>query len=80
MEYFADVRAPGPIRHDQAAYTIFITSSPDRLKQIGVAIQVGFMEDGVALWRLRIDGDQIPGLWTIMDRRFVPDDAPLPTP
>ena len=36
------------------------------------ALRGGAGENGVALWHLTVHGVALPGRWSIMDRRFIP--------
>ena len=39
---------------------------------IGMASQIGRTEGGLAVWRLTVEGDDVPGRWVIVDREFRP--------
>ena len=70
--YYANV---GPVR-GSAMYrdtppAAEVLESPDT-KPIGQAVEAGWTENGVALWRLMIRGVVVPGLWSIIDRQFIP--------
>jgi hypothetical protein len=39
---------------------------------IGMACCMGWDRDGLAEWRLVVEGDDVPGRWIIVDREFWP--------
>jgi hypothetical protein len=39
---------------------------------IGIASCIGWDTAGLAVWRLTVDGDDVPGRWVIVDREFRP--------
>ena len=39
---------------------------------IGMAKCIGWDPDGLAVWRLTVEGDDVPGRWIIVDREFRP--------
>ena len=43
---------------------------------IGMAIGGAWMDDGVATWRLIVNGVELPGLWVVVDRSS--GRSPLP--
>ena len=71
--YYANV---GPVR-GSAMYrdtppATGVLESPGNPTLIGQAVEAGWTENGVALWRLMIRGVAVPGLWSIIDRQFIP--------
>ena len=71
--YYANV---GPVR-GSAMYrdtppAAGVLESPDNPTPIGQAVESGWTEDGVALWRLMVRGVAVPGRWSIIDRQFIP--------
>jgi hypothetical protein len=71
--YYANV---GPLR-GSAMYrdtppVAGVLESPENPTLIGQAVETGWTENGVALWRLTVRGVALPGRWSIVDRRFVP--------
>jgi len=62
----------GPVRYHELPGAIGVLEAPDRHMPIGMAFEVGRTADGLAVWRLVIDGDDIPGRWVIVDREFRP--------
>jgi hypothetical protein len=57
--------------------TAGVLESPGNPTPIGQAVEAGWTENGVALWRLRIRGVAVPGLWSIIDRQFIPSSNRL---
>jgi hypothetical protein len=39
---------------------------------IGIALEAGWTDGGLAIWRLTIRGAAMPGRWVIVDREFRP--------
>jgi hypothetical protein len=75
MEYFTKLRLSGPVCHDHPCDILGVIEAIDEPELIGLARQVDPLIGDLALWRLVIHGVPIPGLWTIIDRRFVPAPA-----
>ena len=50
---------------------IAVLESPQRPLPIGAAKEIGMTSKGVAVWNLRVHGENVPGLFTIVDGRFV---------
>ena len=38
----------------------------------GIAFEIGSTVDGLAVWRLKVDGEHVPGRFTIEEGQFVP--------
>jgi hypothetical protein len=38
---------------------------------IGITSEVGWNDEALAEWVLRVHGSSVPGRWVIIDRRFV---------
>ena len=64
--------ASGPARYRDTPPVTGVLETPDNPKPIGTATEAGWTADGVALWRLTIQGKGLPGLWSIIDRQFIP--------
>jgi hypothetical protein len=62
----------GPVRYHHLPSAIGVLAAPDRHMPIGMAFEIGRTADGLAVWRLVIDGDDIQGRWVIVDREFRP--------
>jgi hypothetical protein len=73
MSYFTDA-APdsGPRLYTDTSDLIDVMPDRDGRKFIGRATCVGWLPEGAALWRLRIDGAELSGLWVVIDREFRP--------
>jgi hypothetical protein len=72
MEYFTNLRHSGPVRYNHPCDIVGVTATIDDREMIGLARQVSSFMGELALWRLEVHGVPIPGLWTIIDRQFVP--------
>ena len=70
--YYAHISAAGPVRYGQVPGSIGVLDSPDRPMPIGMANCTGWDPDGLAIWLLMVDGDDVPGRWIIVDREFRP--------
>jgi hypothetical protein len=70
--YFAHISATGPVRYGQVPGSIGVLDSPDKPMPIGMANCTGWDADGLAVWRLTVEGADVPGRWIIVDREFRP--------
>jgi hypothetical protein len=70
--YFAQTSLNGPVKYGQLPSSIGVLDSLDNPMPIGMASCRGWGLDGLAVWTLRIGGQEIPGRWVIIDKRFVP--------
>jgi hypothetical protein len=52
--------------------SIGVLDSPDHPMPIGMACCIGWERAGLAVWRLMVEGDDVPGRWIIVDREFRP--------
>jgi hypothetical protein len=43
---------------------------PDHPMRIGTAYEAGWDPAGLAVWRLTVEGADVPGRWVIVDREF----------
>jgi hypothetical protein len=72
MEYFTNACTRGRVRYRQlVASAIGILESAGDSTAIGMAFHVGRSTDGLALWRLKVRGTDVPGHWIIDDGQFV---------
>ena len=62
----------GTLSHADAPSPIPVRTARDGGAVVGSAKCVGWLRDGEALWRLRIDRAELPGLWVVADREFRP--------
>ena len=72
MEYFTNLRLSGPVLSNHPCDVLGVTEMIEEPELIGLARQDSSLTGDLALWRLEIHCVPIPGLWTIIDRRFVP--------
>ena len=73
MDYYANVGpVRGPARYRDTPPAAGVLEALDNPRPIGIASEAGWTENGVALWRLTVHGVALPGRWSIMDRRFIP--------
>ena len=70
-----EASGPGPVRYGQLPGSIGVLEAPDKPMPIGMASQIGRTEGGLAVWGLNVHGDDVPGRWVILDRRFVPAEG-----
>jgi hypothetical protein len=70
--YFAHISAPGPVRYGQVPGSIGVLEDLDKPMPIGMACCTGWDPAGLAVWRLTVDGDDVPRRWIIVDREFRP--------
>jgi hypothetical protein len=70
VRYFAHISAVGPVRSRQFPFAIGVLESPDKPMPIGMAFGVGRTDNGLALWQLVVHGEDVPGRWVIVNRKF----------
>jgi hypothetical protein len=70
----------GPILWRDRQGSIDVVEGPDDPRPIGMAVQVGQTVGGVSLWKLTVQGDEVPGQWLVVGREFrpAPDDGRAP--
>jgi hypothetical protein len=73
--YFAHVTDKGPERHNRHPFAIGVLQAPDNFMPVGLAVQTRRTEDGMALYRLSVDGRGLTGRWMVVDRRIVADEG-----
>src|SRR5262249_44476684 len=61
MEYFTNASGPGPVRVGQPPGSIGVLDALDKPMPIEIASEIGRTEGGLAIWRLTIEGDDVPG-------------------
>jgi hypothetical protein len=74
MQYFSNDSRAGGVRYGAIHWRIGVDSTPFGPLRIGDASEVGKTPSGLALWKLRVQGDEVPGLWVVIDGEFVPVD------
>jgi hypothetical protein len=73
MSYHANVGpAQGPLLHRDAPGVIGVLEALDKPMPIGMALCVGWGPGRVAMWKLSVHGVDVPDLWVVIDREFVP--------
>ena len=75
MEYFTNASGLGPVRYGQLPVSIGVLEALDKPMPIGIATCIGWDRAGLAVWRLTVEGDDVPGRWIIFDREFRPVEA-----
>jgi hypothetical protein len=73
MPYFSSMGPrSGPILWRNGLAAIGVLEALGARMPIGMALSAGSDENGLALWTLTVGGDEVPGLWVVMDREFRP--------
>jgi hypothetical protein len=62
----------GPILWRDRSRAIEVFKGTDDRRPIGMALEIGQTEGGVALWKLTVQGDEVPGRWIVVGREFRP--------
>jgi hypothetical protein len=75
MQYFTSDSRVGRVRYGSIHWRIAVDASPTNHQRIGDASEVGITTTGLALWQLRVHGDEVPGRWILIDGQFVPAEA-----
>jgi hypothetical protein len=71
--YFAGIGPRyGPLPHEAGFFAIPILGAREDRNPIGEAVLAGHDDNGLALWRLTIDGIELSGLCVVIDREFWP--------
>jgi hypothetical protein len=71
--YFADSGPKsGPILYRHGHGAIGVPEARDVHTPIGMALEAGWGEGGVALWKLIVRGVEVPGRWIVVGREFRP--------
>ena len=52
--------------------SIGVLEAPDKFMPIGQANCLRWDDQGLAVWRLTVNGHDLPGEWVIVDRAFRP--------
>ena len=74
-DYFAKINRTGGVGCDRLPTRIRVLASLHDRAPIGVASRIGRTEEGLALWRLRVRGANVPGRWVILGKWFVADEG-----
>jgi hypothetical protein len=72
--YYTNLLIRGAIKHRNVTHPVGVIDSLFGGLPIGVATCVGKDENGLAVWILAVNGERIPGLWVIVDRKFRPSE------
>jgi hypothetical protein len=70
--YLAHISTRGPVKYGSVPGAIGILEQPDRFMPIGEASCRTWDDDNLGLWVLRVGGQQLPGLWVVVDGEFKP--------
>jgi hypothetical protein len=74
VEYYTnEAPAKGTVKWRQVLSAIGVVDGPDKMTLIGTAYPAGPTETGVATWHLRVRGADVPGVWTLVDSKFIRD-------
>jgi hypothetical protein len=68
--YYANESTVGRVRSGEVPFAIEIFEAPDDSMPSGIAVEVGSTPYGLALWRLKVHGEHVPGRFIIEDGRF----------
>ncbi len=72
MDYFTDANTQGRVRYRQlVASAIGVLEAPGNHASIGMAFHAGRSADGLALWRLKVQGADVQGEFIIVDGQFI---------
>jgi hypothetical protein len=71
MRYFTNASTTGKVRSGQFAFAIGVLESSNNHMPIGMAFQVRWTDEGLAVWALQVHGANVPGQWIIIDGEFV---------
>jgi hypothetical protein len=70
--YFANVSISGPVKYRDVSGSIGVLDALENHMPIGTATCCGRDFTRLAWWKLKVRGKDLPGLWVIFDRRFIP--------
>jgi hypothetical protein len=70
--YSAHISLKGPVKYGQLPGSIGVYDSLDDPMPIGIASCRGWGVDGLAVWTLKVGGQETAGRWVIIDRQFRP--------
>jgi hypothetical protein len=78
--YFANISQNGPVEYRDVPGSIGVLEALDNSMPIGIATEIGWTAKGLALWKLKVHGKELPGHWVIIDREFRPTKRKRPAP
>jgi hypothetical protein len=69
--YYANESTVGRVRSGEIPFAIGVVCPCDDSIPSGIAFEIGNTADGLALWRLKVHGERVPGRFIIEDGLFV---------
>jgi len=69
-KYFTNAASNGSVMRGQLPFAIAVLESPHKPLPIGVAKEIGQTSKGVAVWQLRVHGQEISGEFVLADGEF----------
>jgi membrane-associated phospholipid phosphatase len=69
--YYANESTVGRVRSGEVPFAIEVFEAPGNSMPSGIAVEVGSTVFGLALWRLKVHGERVPGRFIIEDGQFV---------
>jgi len=76
MDYFyPSTLIQGRVRSGEYPFAVGVLEAPDNAMPRGIALEVGRTADGLAKWKLKVSGCELPGRFIIEDGRFVPVES-----
>jgi hypothetical protein len=69
--YYTNISTKGKVRYGKFPFAITVLDSPDDFRPIGMAVSLTSTDAGLAVWRLTIQGWEVPGRFVIVDDEFV---------
>jgi len=80
--YFSELGPrSGPfLRRDVKGRVIGVMGSPVPGAALGTARPCGWDVEGAQLWKLTVNGAELPGRWIVINREFRPEQSSSPGP
>ncbi len=75
--FYANESIVGRVRSGEIPFAIEVFEPSMDGTPSGIAFEVGSMANGLALWRLKVHGEHVPGRFIIDDGQFVPVESEL---
>jgi hypothetical protein len=73
MRYYTNAGPDrGPVLKGTVPGAIDVLEAPDKPTPVGMALCTGRDATGVAVWRLVVHDEMVPGRWIVVDREFRP--------
>ena len=69
--YYANESTVGRVRSGEIPFAIGVVCPCDDSIPSGIAFEIGKTADSLALWRLKVHGEHVPGRFIIVDGLFV---------